>query len=209
MLLNDMAAQMHIRAPLFALASSILIPTAPASAATIGFDDLLTPSAFTTYAESGFTVSAAAGDWAVRTNYGNPEPFIYFVNPTGQLTNSAQIEVTAGGELFTFESVDLYSSVTPIPFLFVGFLNSDAVLNQSGTVPNTFGRFATVTGNLSPLIDTLRITLFNPATPQCPNCGGNPVGLDNIVLNAVPEPSTALLLGIGLAAAARRRMQRS
>jgi hypothetical protein len=92
--------------------------------------------------------------------------------------------------------------------VFVGLLNSSPVLTQSGTVPMTFGRFATAIGNTSQLIDTLRITLFNPATPQCPTCAGNPVGLDNIVVNTVPEPTTAALLSLGLAAAAWRRKRR-
>jgi hypothetical protein len=101
---------MHKRVPLLTLILASCVPTPPVAAATIGFNDLRTPAAFSSYVESGFSVSAAAGDWMVRTNYGNPEPFIYFVNPTGQLTTSAEIEVTAGGGLFTFESVDLYSA---------------------------------------------------------------------------------------------------
>jgi hypothetical protein len=72
----------------------------------------------------------------------------------------------------------------------------------------TFGRFETAPGNTMQLVDTLRITLFNPATPQCPTCAGNPTGLDNIVVTPVPEPTTAVLLGVGLAAAAWRRKRR-
>lgn len=32
------------------------------------------------------------------------------------------------------------------------------------------------------LIDTLVIEVTNPATPLCPTCAGNPVGIDNIVV---------------------------
>jgi hypothetical protein len=54
-------------------------------------------------------------------------------------------------------------------------------------------------------IDTLRITLSNPAT----DCCSNPVGLDNIVANPVAEPASLILLSAGLTAVgARRRMKR-
>ncbi len=49
----------------------------------------------------------------------------------------------------------------------------------NGTEPNTFGNFATVQNpNAGTLIDTLVISLSNPANQCCPN----PMGLDNIVV---------------------------
>jgi hypothetical protein len=33
---------------------------------------------FTTYTESGFTITPTQGNWEVWTTYGNPEPFIVF-----------------------------------------------------------------------------------------------------------------------------------
>jgi hypothetical protein len=61
----------------------------------------------------------------------------------------------------------------------VGLRNGVAVFTVSGTVPNTFGNFATVS-NPQPtaIIDTLRIRVTNPATACC----SNPVGVDNIGL---------------------------
>ena len=60
------------------------------------------------------------------------------------------------------------------------------VFTTAGTVPNTFGNFARV---LNPhgtdVIDKLQVMLSNPATPLCPTCLGNPVGLDNIVVDPV------------------------
>ena len=53
------------------------------------------------------------------------------------------------------------------------------VFSTSGTVPNTFGNFVTVSSPYSSAtIDLLSITLTNSATPCCSNA----VGLDNIVL---------------------------
>jgi hypothetical protein len=196
-----------MRKRLIALAVALLLPTLPASAAVITFDGLRTPSAFTTpYTESGFNVSPVSNDWIVWTSYGNPAPAIVFFNPDTTVETSAQVEVTAGGGLFTFQGVDLYSSLTPIPFVFVGLLNSTVVLNQSGTVPNTFGNFRAVSANSTQPIDTLRITVVNPST--APFGGRNPAGLDNIVVNRVPEPATMLLMSAGLAVVVRRRLQR-
>jgi hypothetical protein len=130
-------------------------------------------SAFKTYTQGGFTVSGTVGDWVVSTTYGRPAPFIQFFTPFGP-TTSAEISVTAGGEPFTFSSVDLYSSVTQIPYEISGFLNGSLMFRLTATQGNTFGNFATVT-NRTPdaRIDTLFVRLTNPAAR-------NPVGLDNI-----------------------------
>src|SRR5205807_2150027 len=116
-------------------------------------------------------------------------PFISFNRSAGQGTISAEIMVKAegpasavGGPAFRFGSIDLYSSITTIPYVFTGLRSSNVVFTETGTVPNTFGNFATV---LNPRagaeINALLITLSNPATPSCPICS-NPVGLDNIVV---------------------------
>jgi len=88
--------------------------------------------------------------------------------------------VSAGGAVFNFNSVDLYSSTTPIPYTITGFRNSSTVFTLAGTLPNTFGTFKTVVNpNAAAVIDTLSIVLTN--TSGC--CGnGNPMGLDTIVL---------------------------
>jgi len=196
-----------MRMRLVPLALTLLAPVVPASAAVITFDGLQTPSAFTgPYAESGFSVSPASNQWIVWTGYGNPAPAIVFINPDTAFETNAQIEVTAGGRLFTFESVDLYSSISPIPFGFVGLLNSTVVLSQMGGLPNTFGNFRTVSVNSTQPIDTLLITVGNPSTAPFPTV--NPAGLDNVVVNRVPEPTTVVLMTAGLAVVARRMKRR-
>jgi hypothetical protein len=198
----------QMRTVLLASALALVTGSAPAAAATIGFNNLVTNDSFTTYTESAFTVSVASGSWQAFVGYGNPAPFILFTRAADQPTISASIQVTAGGSPFTFSAVDLYSSVTTIPYQFQGFLNSALVFTLSDTVPNTFGGFATVNSNTTLPIDVLLITLFNPATPCC----GNPVGLDNIVVtvapSTIPEPTTVVLIGTsGVAAAVRRRVK--
>jgi PEP-CTERM motif len=189
-----------MRTTILMCALALLGASGSASAATITFNGLLSPGPITTYVESGFTVSAVTGDWEARTGFGNPAPFIQFLRLATEPTITAQIEVSASGSPFSFASVDLYSSVTTIPYVITGLLGSSPVFTLSGTVPNTFGGFATVSAISAPVIDTLRIALSNPATACC----GNPVGLDNIVVRAVPEPELLFLLGTGLAAIGAR-----
>lgn len=134
---------------------------------------------FTNYSENGFAVTATAGNWYVA-NYGNPGPAIHFRIPPSEASAVGEMRVTAGGGTFTFSAVDVYSSVTTIPYQIVGLLAGREVLRMNGTVPLTYGQFATVVNQFNTtILDTLVIRLTNPATGCCP---GNPVGLDNIVV---------------------------
>jgi hypothetical protein len=138
----------------------------------------LTGSAFSTYPESGFTVSATSGNWTVD-GYGNPGPSIIFSAPAGS-TVTGTIQVTAGGTVFSFGSVDLYSSTTPIPYTITGRRNSTTAFTMAATLPNTFGNFVTVANpHAAAMIDTLVISLSNPAAPCC----SNPMGVDNIAVS--------------------------
>ena len=137
-------------------------------------------SPFVSHVESGFTVSTTDPNWTVRTTYGNPAPFIQFQRLATEGTITGEVQVTAGGATFRFDQVDLYSSITTIPFIFTGLRGGVTVFTETGTVPNTFGAFRTVSNpSAAVTIDTLLIKLSNPATPCCPN----PMGLDNIVLS--------------------------
>jgi len=88
-------------------------------------------------------VSPTSGRWEFF-GYGNPAPSVIFLRSSAEPTITAEIDVTAGGSAFSFSAVDLYSSVTPIPYTITGFMHSKPVFAVSGTVPNTYGNFATV-----------------------------------------------------------------
>ena len=134
---------------------------------------------FTTYTESGVAVTATEGSWLQNTSFGNPPPFIWFTLPAGAPALTASVRVTAGGQPFMFVSVDVYSSITPIPYTFTGLKGGATVFTVTATEPNTFGNFATVaSGHAGDAIDALDISLTNPQT----DCCDNPMGLDNIVI---------------------------
>src|SRR5918994_893410 len=140
-----------------------------------------TASPLPAYGESGFTMVSTDRNWET-SGYGHPEPaMLFLMDPLGVET-SAAIRVTAGGTTFRFVSVDVYSSVTPIPYVFTGLRDSATVFSVAATESNTFDNFATVLNPESTdLIDTLLITLTNtPPISGC--CETNPMGLDNIVL---------------------------
>jgi len=146
---------------------------------TIAFTGLMAnESPAGTYAESGFTVTADSSDWIAWTFYGAPAPSIVFF-AQGKTALTRGVSVTAGAGTFKFVAVDLYSSMTPIPYRITGLRDSVVVFSMTGTLPNTFGNFRTVEHpNGRDTIDTLVIRLSNPA----PAGGSNPMGLDNIVL---------------------------
>lgn len=157
-----------------------------ATRVTIGFGGLVDNGAsFSTYTESGFTVAASesslfTGNWEAATLFGNPAPFIQFRVSPGAPETSGAIRVFAGGATFRLASVDIYSSVTPIPYELRGFLNGTPVFTATGTVPNTFGTFQTVSNPYAEvLVDSVIVILVNPAMSAC--CG-NAMGLDNLVL---------------------------
>ena len=146
---------------------------------TLGFDEAGAAGApVTTYTRCGFTVTATTPNWAVWTGYGHPAPFIGFMSAAGE-TTTGEIRVTAAAGTFKFQSVDVYSSTTPIPYVITGSLSSAPVFSLRSTEGNTFGDFATVSNpHLDALIDALVIQLSNPAATCC----DNPTGLDNIAL---------------------------
>ena len=172
------------------------MPTSPSStsspastSATITFHGLTANgSAISTYTEAGFTVLATSGSWMAVTTYGNPAPIIRFMSPAMNAVTGA-IQVTAGGGAFGFQSVDLYSGATPIPYTITGLRNSTTMFTMASTVPDTFGNFATVVNpNAAAVIDTVVISLSDP-------CCFNPMGVDNIVVTKMSRVREQFILG--------------
>jgi hypothetical protein len=152
----------------------------PSANYTIGFSGLReNRAAVPTHTESGFTVSAVAAEWVGITTYGNPLPSLQFMTAAG-VTTTGEIRITAGGAPFWLSSVDFYSSTTRIPYVIEGFLSSEPVFTVVNVLGNTFGNFVrTPNPRADAPVDVVLIRLSNPAAPCC----GNPMGIDNIVLN--------------------------
>lgn len=158
---------------------AVTVGPPPAGTSSVTFTGLAPAGdPFVSHAEAGYLVEPVSGPWVIGA-FGRPGPFIQFTRLASDPTTIGEVRVTAGGDVFRFTAVDLYSSVMPIPYVFTGTRDGATVFTITGTVPNTFGSLATVPSAL-PLawIDTLVITVSNPAAPCC----NNPAGLDNIVL---------------------------
>ena len=176
---------------------------APSSAAIITFDSLVGSNGdnFTSTVELGFTVSDTSGGWVEGHAFGNPVPSIF--NATDAVGVVDVIENTVG--LFTFASVDLGNANsgagTSISYLIEGLFMGGTVFSTSATIGSQ-GAFTTIASpNASAVLDTLQISINGTNTTS--------YNIDNINVEAVPEPASLFLLGAGLLALAYSRRRRS
>lgn len=144
-----------------------------------GFDDLAVQRGggpFTTSTACGFTVTATTSNWTVANNFGRP--FAQFTSPPGTPT-SAELVVTAAGGKFKFESFDVTSGFTAVPYTITGIANGAAAFVLQDTLAAPLGIFRTVNSSQPSVpIDALLIHLSNPSAPA----STNGIGVDNIVL---------------------------
>jgi hypothetical protein len=182
--------------------SLALVSCSVADAATITFDNLSGPNEgpFTSYQEAGFSVTAAGGFPEQGTVFGNPAPSVIIGAPVfAPVPGTVTVRLTAGGP-FTFTSMDLASNNgVNSSFSAVGILDGSPVFTFAGLVPSISGfSFVTETNPVQEVIDTLNITVI-------PGIGVTSDNLDNIDATVVPEPSTVILVGLGLGASLLRR----
>jgi hypothetical protein len=170
------AVKLLVVAASFAM-SALCAGGATATVITFGGLSGINGSPFTTYTESGFTVSPTLGTWFQGQLFGNPVPSIFSGPQFGSPATDA-IGVTEGGGLFTFG----------------GLRDASTVFSVAGLEPGLSGPFAFVTipGEVAAdLIDTLVVTT---------SILGTSTNIDNIVVTAaVAEPASIGLPAAGLA----------
>jgi hypothetical protein len=170
-----------IRAPYW-LPSPSPPPTSPV---TIGFNSVNTAQPpYSGHSEQGFNILPSGGPW-YGDQYGAPGPSVVFDTVPNTETDGT-ITITGDGRPFTFLKMDIYSSVTQIPWMVTGKRNGAVVFQGSGTQGLTFGNFVTVNNTSSSIqVDQLEISLANVLGDlMCPSppCT-NPMGVDNIVVS--------------------------
>ena len=148
-------------------------PAPPAGGVVITLDG--GSGTLTSYTEAGFVVTPTAQTWVFIAIGGRSLAF----GASGTVSVDGEVRITAaGGARFQFQSVDVFSIFTPVPYVFTGMLGSTTVFTVAGRLGG-LGRFATIASGQSGVpIDTLLISLTN----MSPSANGNVVGFDNVVV---------------------------
>ena len=176
----------------------LTLMSSTASAAIITFDGLTgaTADPLSVYSESGFTVTPTLGAWKEAHSFGNPIPSIY-VSDLSSGTPFGNLQVTAGGGLFIFNSLDLQAFNSGVGYEIRGSRGGTVLFSVANSQGASVA-FQTLKGGSSLAIDTLTFDISSG--------GPGSFNVDNIKVTAVPEPTAYLLVlsGLGLLGAIRK-----
>jgi hypothetical protein len=175
-----------------AVALATVLAGSASSATVVTFGGLggTNGASYTTYAESGYTVTKTAGTGCVGQFFGNPTPDI-FGGPSCDGGTTGTFSLTGG--TFKFDAIDLAANNGTLTYTFVGKLGANTLWSQSGTLTGPTAVFATISGtNLGSVVDSVTLSFAT---------AGSSFNLDNInVISApVPEPTSLAMAGVSLA----------
>jgi hypothetical protein len=176
-----------------ALLAGMLL-SAPASGTTITFSGLsgANEAPFTTYTESGFTVTPLTGTWFQGQIFGNPVPSI-FSGPLFGSPATDSIEITDGSS-FTFNQFDMAANNGNVTYTLTGMKGGLTQYTLTSTELANTAVFQTILNADSGIaIDALIISV---------TIAGTSTNLDNLVFTptTVPLPAALPLFATGLGA---------
>jgi hypothetical protein len=150
--------------------------TRGADCSALTFDGLRASNTFATYTACGFTVAASTSNWGISTSIGRAAPSAQFTSARGS-TTAGELVVTSDAP-FRFQSVDVYSSTTPVVFVITGIANGRTAFTLQNTLSSPAEFVGIANAASAPAVDALVIRL---ATPPL-SCCDTTVAVDNIAL---------------------------
>lgn len=145
----------------------------------ISFNGITADGPLTSYSEAGFTVSGVLGPWRMYTTHGRPAPAIVFdAPPRTQIVG--EVTISAGGRLFRFSSIDLYTSAYIADIEITGRRSGGTVLRLSRGFASQGAFNPIASPDSATQIDALTIRATVTQFPPEFNYVGDRFGIDNV-----------------------------